>query len=68
MPTVLSTEQFIDHLRKIAKPQKVWANAHNISESYFSDVLNGRRDPGDKILDAIGFEKVVTYRKKAKAL
>ena len=44
--------------------QAAWARAHKVSAAYVNDVLNGRRDPGPKILDAIGFEKVVTYRPK----
>jgi hypothetical protein len=42
--------------------QAAWARAHKISAQYLNDVLHGRREPGPKILQAIGFEKVVTYR------
>ena len=45
--------------------QKVWARANGISTAYVSDVLNGRREPGDGILRPLGLEKVVTYRRKA---
>lgn len=44
--------------------QKAYAQAHKISEQYLSDVLNGRREPGQKILDALGIERVVVYREK----
>jgi len=44
--------------------QAAWARTHGVSPAYVNDVLNGRRDPGPKILAAIGFEKVVTYRPK----
>lgn len=46
--------------------QGAWAKAKGLVPSYVSDVLNGRRDPSPAILDALGLEKVVTYRKKAK--
>lgn len=46
--------------------QAAWARAHGISPAYVNDVLHGRRDPGPKILDAIGFEKMITYRPKDK--
>lgn len=42
-----------------------WARPLGISQAYVSDVLAGRREPGDKILQALGLEKVVTYRKAA---
>jgi transcriptional regulator with XRE-family HTH domain len=35
-----------------------------VSSQYLSDVLHGRREPGPKILNALGLERVVTYRKK----
>ncbi len=42
---------------------KAWAKAANVSESYVSDVLRGRREPAPAILDALGLERVLTYRK-----
>lgn len=42
--------------------QKAWAHQHRTSQSYVCDVLGGRREPGKAILDALGLEKVVTYR------
>lgn len=46
--------------------QGAWAKTKGLAPSYVSDVLNGRRDPSPAILDALGLEKVVTYRKKTK--
>jgi hypothetical protein len=40
-----------------------WAKAHKLSPAYVSDVLNGRRDPGPAICDALGIEAEMTYRK-----
>jgi|JI10StandDraft_1071094.scaffolds.fasta_scaffold263060_2 hypothetical protein len=38
-----------------------------VSISYLNDVAKGRKEAGKLILDAIGVEKVVTYRKKRNA-
>lgn len=35
-----------------------------VSPAYLSDVLNGNREPGPKILDALGIERVVSYRQR----
>ena len=42
--------------------QLSFAEAIGVSPQYLSDVLNGRRDPGNSILEAIGVERIVTYR------
>ena len=34
-----------------------------ISPAYLSDAMHGNRDPGPKILEALGLERIVTYRK-----
>lgn len=44
--------------------QAAWAKKHGLSPAYVSDVINGRRDPGKAILEALGLERVVTYRVK----
>lgn len=38
-----------------------WALKKDVSSAYISDVLRGRRDPGDKILRALGLRKIVGY-------
>lgn len=40
-----------------------WAGDHKISAAYVSDVINGRKEPGKKILDALGLIRVIDYRK-----
>jgi hypothetical protein len=42
--------------------QKAFAEQHDISTAYVNDFFQGKRLPGQKILDAVGAEKVVTYR------
>lgn len=49
----------------LAGSQSVWAKDNNMSAVYVSDVLNGRRAPGEKILAALDVERVITYRRKA---
>lgn len=39
-----------------------WAKQNNISGAYVSDVLAGRREPGEKILQALGLIRVVTFQ------
>jgi DNA-binding transcriptional regulator YdaS (Cro superfamily) len=43
--------------------QAAWAKAHGVSAAYVSDVLVGRREPGDAILRALGLVRVVTYQR-----
>lgn len=49
---------------KVAGSQRALAKQWDVSPSYVTDLLRGLRDPGPKILDALGIERVVTYREK----
>lgn len=42
--------------------QSAWAKKHEISIAYVSDVMRGRRLPGDKITKALGLEKALLWR------
>jgi len=44
--------------------QSAWAKRAGVSQQYVQDVLKRRRAPGKAILDALGLERVVTYRKR----
>lgn len=44
-----------------AGSQSAWAEANGMSPAYVSDVLNSRREPGAKILAALGLRKIVRY-------
>jgi hypothetical protein len=45
--------------------QRAWATANRITQQHVSDVLNRRREPGPKVLDALGLEREEqTYRRK----
>ena len=65
---MLTEHELIERLRDAvnrAGSQKDFAQRHGLSEQYLSDVLRSRREPGQKILDALGLERVVRYREKS---
>ncbi len=41
--------------------QAAWAERHDVSATYVSDVLNDRTPPGEKVLRALGLKKVDRY-------
>ena len=41
--------------------QNEWARLNGLSKSYVSDVINGRRDPGKAIADALGLEAQLMF-------
>lgn len=47
-----------------AGSQVALAAKWGVSVQYIRDVLSGYRDPGKSILAALGYERVVLYRKK----
>jgi DNA-binding transcriptional regulator YdaS (Cro superfamily) len=48
---------------KDAGSQSAWADLHNLSAAYVSDVINGRRDPGDAICSALEIKAELSFRK-----
>lgn len=63
----MDTAQFIEILRKAvaaAGSQSAWAERAGITAQYVGDVLRGKRQPGASICEALGFERVVLYRRK----
>jgi hypothetical protein len=48
----------------VSGSQTRWAEEHGVSKQYVSFVLTGQRKPSAKILNALGLEKVVGYRRK----
>ena len=49
---------------KNAGSQKALAQEWGISEQYLSDILKGRREPGNKVLKQLGLRKMVIYTEK----
>lgn len=41
--------------------QQKFAKDHGIAASVLSDILNGRRDPTDKILSHLGLKRIYFY-------
>lgn len=66
--TVATMENPISELRRLVSEstQKDVADQLGISQQYLSDVLNDRKAPGAKILDALGLQRVAMYVKKGK--
>lgn len=60
----MTPEQFINYLKEqvtIHGSQKAMAAHYGIGQAFLSEVLRGRREPGDKIPAALGFRKVISY-------
>jgi transcriptional regulator with XRE-family HTH domain len=67
MSRTLKTQDVINLLKKqvgIDGSQEQVAFSLGVSPQYLSDVLNGRREPGKKIYEAMGLERVVMFVKK----
>jgi transcriptional regulator with XRE-family HTH domain len=56
----------IDELLKLTKvkTQRQVADDLGVSAQYLTDVLKDRRAPGKKILDGLGLERLIIYRKR----
>lgn len=59
-----------EHIRELVRNAEYAAGGKpalarqwGISVQYIADVLRGYRDPGKSILKALGYERVVLYRK-----
>lgn len=50
-----------------AGSQKALAAQLGVSPQYLGDVLNGKREPGESILEALGLRKVACYAHADKA-
>jgi len=62
----MTLTSFRKHLAKLAEEagsQRNLAKRLGISPMFICDVLKGRRDPGDKMLKAMGFERRVSIRR-----
>lgn len=46
--------------------QREAAKKWGFSAGYINDVIKGRNDPSDRLAEALGYRKVVSYRKKEK--
>jgi DNA-binding transcriptional regulator YdaS (Cro superfamily) len=65
----VTTDEVREMLRKAcdrAGTARAWADQAGVSGAYVSDVLNGRREPGEAICKALGIERETVYRKAAR--
>ena len=46
-----------------AGSQTKFAKEHQLTQGYLSEVLSGKRNPGPRICEVLGIERVVTYRR-----
>jgi hypothetical protein len=63
---MLTHDELIELIRAAAQAagsQRALARQWNVSPAYITDLLRDLRDPGPKILEALGYERVVLYRK-----
>lgn len=62
---VLTRQQLIDLLRAYqgARSQKAFAEELGCSTAYLCDIYAGNRDPGPKVLEAIGLKEEKIYRR-----
>lgn len=59
-------DELIQYLQKMvdeAGSQKDLASRLGVSAAYLGDVIHGKREPGSKLLKALGFERGIVYRK-----
>jgi len=62
----MTRDQFLDLLRKQAAAHQTdtqYARLLGVSPQYLCDILAGRREPGRKILEPLGYQRIVEYRK-----
>jgi len=52
--------------RLATRTQAALADELGISPQYLSDILNERREPGAKVLDALGITRISKYVRKSK--
>lgn len=63
---MLNTEQARALLARQCKDAgglRCWADQNHIAVSYVSQVLARRLEPGKKILDVLGLQRVIRYQK-----
>lgn len=62
----MTKESLIKLLHRMKDRHESWtrlADTLGVTPQYLQDIKDGRRDPGKKLLKALGMEKVIEYRK-----
>lgn len=64
---MLTEQEVIERLRVAIEEsggQRAFAEKHGFTAAYVNDVRHGRRAPADRILSALGLERITVYREK----
>jgi hypothetical protein len=61
----MTKEELIEYIKELQgeQTQASFASSIECSAAYLSDICAGRRDPGPKVLEALGLKRCVTYKK-----
>lgn len=62
--TLLDQMEVFQRLRRACEAaggQAAWAERHDLSPTYVSEVLHAKQEPGPKILAALGLAKVTRF-------
>ena len=54
----------IDEIKGMGGSLREKAAILGISKSYLHDLMAGKRDPGNKVYEALGYERITTVRKR----
>lgn len=63
----MTADEFVQYLQRLvdqAGSQDALATRLGISLPYLNDILRRRRAPGPKVLEPLGFQRVVTYERR----
>lgn len=63
----MTADEFVQYLQKLvdqAGSQNALATRLGISLPYLNDILRRRREPGPKVLEPLGFQRIVTYERR----
>lgn len=55
---------YLERQIALSDSQDAYAKRLGISPQYLSNIVNGVRQPGKKLLSALGLEKVIAYAQK----
>lgn len=56
----------LDLAIRLAGGQRQWGRQHGFSAQYLSTVLAGKEGPSDRLLECLGYRKVVIYMRQPK--
>jgi hypothetical protein len=63
----MTEKEFVTYLNTVVSKYPsvaAFCREKRLSQPYFGDILKSRKPVSQRVLDAVGYEQVVTYRKK----